>query len=904
MEYVHHCVFCGWSRPAASSTLLAPACEACGCTLRSTPAEEYDLVAAAPESEHVAPTRHKDVTAAFAGLVAVPMVLPLVGVDMGDITFAAPLVLLLFAAVRCFAAVRRGGARRLMWSICGVGAALVAAASAVVVATSVLGVSSRPGFYLGAGGSIALLLAMGGFAVRSLVRARMERIVDAILFALVLVGLSVEFVAVPGLDTGGPILTAVFLIDVLAALAASVAALARVGSRHRRTAWVLLGVCLAAMAGDGVIALGGGMRGVGALAVALAWAIAAYGLAVAADGDEARPGDLEDVEWTTGARWFVSRILLPLAAVLAFPLVGLALWSAGELDTPAIVLFSLLFVAELVLVFGRQAWLLVDNRQAVGAERALRAEAMRRNEELEALTGLATTMTQSLEEAPIVEQALGVLHLAARASSSALHTDGPDGPELQAVAGNWQEEKAWAAGLGVPNDRHDVVQRGGRHIVRLVLRARGNRIGHVTLLRADSDGFDSGQLDLLSLLVDELAVALQNARDYREKLEQAIRDPLTGLYNRRFFFEALEKEVQRSERYGSGASLALFDVDDFKRINDTMGHAEGDEVLREIGRIVEAIIRPTDSFARIGGEEFALLMPETNQLDALLVAERLRTAISRHRILPDRRVTVSGGVASCPQDATSREELQRRADAALYWAKRHGKDMCAVASEVVLEAHEGDREGAIAHLYALVSTIDDSHLHTRDHSENVAAYALALGQALGLERERVVSLRRAALLHDIGKVAVAEGILAKPAALTEEEYAEIKLHPIVGATMLRHAGLADEASWVRHHHERLDGAGYPHGLAGEDIPLEARIIFVADSFEAMTSDRPYRAGMDVDAAVAELRRCAGSQFDPQIVEALAELVEAGTLTVLALRDDPQAPLNSAAQSAGSLRPTL
>jgi diguanylate cyclase (GGDEF)-like protein/putative nucleotidyltransferase with HDIG domain len=420
--------------------------------------------------------------------------------------------------------------------------------------------------------------------------------------------------------------------------------------------------------------------------------------------------------------------------------------------------------------------------------------------------------------------------------------------------------------------------------VRIVLTARGSRIGHVTLLRSLGDPFQPGQLDLLALLVDQLAVALQNARDYREKLELAIRDPLTGLYNRRFFFEALEKEVHRTERYGSPVSLALFDVDDFKSINDTGGHAMGDDVLRSIGRIVEGIIRPTDSFARIGGEEFALLMPETGQLDGLLVAERIRTAISRHSILPDRRVTFSGGVASCPQDATAREELQRHADSALYWAKRHGKDMCAVASEVVVEADDGDREGSIAHLYALVATIDDSHLHTRDHSENVAAYAVALGQALGLDRERVVALRRAALLHDIGKVAVREAVLTKPSALTDAEYDAIKLHPVVGATMLTHAGLRREASWVRHHHERLDGAGYPDRLAGGDIPLEARIIFVADSFEAMTSDRPYRAGMDVEDAVAELRRCSGTQFEPRIVDALVDLVQTSQLTVLALRE--------------------
>ena len=142
----------------------------------------------------------------------------------------------------------------------------------------------------------------------------------------------------------------------------------------------------------------------------------------------------------------------------------------------------------------------------------------------------------------------------------------------------------------------------------------------MTLVRRAADPFAARELELLGLLVDELAVAIQNARDYYERLEQAIRDPLTGLYNRRFLFEALDKEVARTERYGNDVSLVLFDVDDFKAINDDHGHAAGDDVLRSIGRIAEAVLRPTDSFARIGGEEFAMLLPETSQLDALLIA--------------------------------------------------------------------------------------------------------------------------------------------------------------------------------------------------------------------------------------------------------------------------------------------
>ena len=188
-----------------------------------------------------------------------------------------------------------------------------------------------------------------------------------------------------------------------------------------------------------------------------------------------------------------------------------------------------------------------------------------------------------------------------------------------------------------------------------------------------------------------------------------------------------------------------------------------------------------------------------------------------------------------------------------------------------------------------VSMIDAQHLQTRDHSENVAAYAVALGRACGLDGDRVVQLRMAALFHDIGKVGVSSHILNKEGPLTPAEIAEIQSHPAVGATLLSHAGLHDESFWIRCHHEWVDGHGYPSGLAGDEIPLESRIILAADAFEAMTSDRPYSPGVPVEDALAELRRCAGTQFDPMVVEALADLVERRELAVLALRNAARDP---------------
>ena len=195
----------------ASATLLSPACEACGCTLRATTAERFARDAAAVTRPGVVlPSRKSDVTAAFAALVAVPMILPFVGVDLGDFTFAVPFALLVFAAFRCLAAARREGPRRAVWTICAVASVLAAAAAGLAVATALAGVSSTPAFYLGAGGSIGLLVAMSCFAARSLSGARMERIVDADLFGVV-VALSLEFVALPGLTQGGPVLTGIFL---------------------------------------------------------------------------------------------------------------------------------------------------------------------------------------------------------------------------------------------------------------------------------------------------------------------------------------------------------------------------------------------------------------------------------------------------------------------------------------------------------------------------------------------------------------------------------------------------------------------------------------------------------------------------------------------------------------------
>jgi diguanylate cyclase (GGDEF)-like protein/putative nucleotidyltransferase with HDIG domain len=825
------------------------------------------------------PSKGGDVTALFAVLVSVPMLLPLLP-GFGYVLFVLPVLVMAIAAPRCLAAARRSG-HPLLWRTYALAAVLGAAASAVATASLLDDRLTTAAFYLGSGASICFLAGLTPLLRRDLFGAHPDRLVDALIFAAVVVPLGLWFIAIPGFEHGDAVLSLVFVIDLAALALAAVPALGATSRADRRTGWWLMGVCAGAAVGDGFVAAGGSSFSF----TAICWTASSLALVAAAGDRSSIAGDSEE---DGRARFVLARIVLPLIGVLAFPVAATVVNADRGLTSSAAVYFAGFFVATLILAFGRQAYLLLDNRRSVIRERRLRTEVVRRNEELEALTELAATLTETLEEEPVLERGLEALRLAARATSMAFHVPSGNAFELRASAGTWSAEAPWVTRESPYEWKPGLVAVGGRQIVRLAVAARGNEIGLVTLVRSDEDPVTPDELDLLRLLADQVAIAIQNARDYRDRAEQAIRDPLTGLLNRRYLYEAFEKELERHSRNGGAGSIVLVDVDDFKLVNDTLGHTAGDGVLCDIGRIAMRVIRGADSFARVGGEEFALLLPETSQLDALIVAERLRRAVAAAPILPDRTVTVSAGIASWPDDGVVLEELEGKADGALYWAKRNGKNLCAVATEVVVPESGDARDGMLAHLHALVATIDSQHLNTRDHSQNVAAYAAAIGERMGLTRERIVLLRRAALFHDIGKVAVRGEVLNKPSRLTDPEFEEIKVHAVVGGAMLHHSGFEVEADWVRHHHERLDGRGYPDGISGGEIPIEARIIHVADSFEAMTSDRPYHQGRAVGEAVDELRRCAGTQFEPRVVEALVELLDADALPVLALRDEPAA----------------
>lgn len=358
--------------------------------------------------------------------------------------------------------------------------------------------------------------------------------------------------------------------------------------------------------------------------------------------------------------------------------------------------------------------------------------------------------------------------------------------------------------------------------------------------------------------------------------------PAAGRLRRAAFSAALDEHAGRTLPSGASTAVVLLDVDGLAALNAERGVALGDRVLAGLETRLGALVRGDDTLQRLDGGTFGLVLPGARRLDGLLVAERMRATVARQAV-EGCRLTLSAGVAAVPDDGRCGPEVVDRARHALAWAKAHGRNLCALARDAASGADAPDEGEVLVHLHAVVASIDAQHTHTRDHSENVASYAVAIGQALGLEEAHVMRVRRAAYLHDIGKIAVDDAILSKPGRLTPAEVAQIEVHPAIGGRMLHRAGLVDEAVWVRHHHERLDGRGYPDGLLGDAIPFESRLIFVVDAFEAMTSDRPYRRGMPVDAALAELRRCAGTQFDPDVVAAFSDLLADGSLVVQALR---------------------
>jgi diguanylate cyclase (GGDEF)-like protein len=345
--------------------------------------------------------------------------------------------------------------------------------------------------------------------------------------------------------------------------------------------------------------------------------------------------------------------------------------------------------------------------------------------------------------------------------------------------------------------------------------------------------------------------ALDHDRQRKALARISRADPLTGCLNRRGFEERLDAEIDSATRNGGSLGLVVLDLDRFKAVNDTHGHAAGDELLRWTVKRAGQTLRPMDSLGRLGGDEFAILVPGASASEAREVAVRVSESLSE-------RVSTSAGVASLPLDGTDSDALHRHADLDLYAAK-HGRTDSAPSST---------RELSLAS--ALASAVNLRMAVPDEQSSAVPQYACAIGERLGFSPSELAKIRLAAILHDVGKVTVPDSILRKPGPLTNDEYEHVKAHPAAGAEIVAHIdGLASVSDWIRYSHEHVNGSGYPAGLHGEMIPLGSRVLLVADAFDAMTSHRPYGAPLPPEVALEELRLGAGRQFDAGCVEALA-----------------------------------
>ena len=392
-----------------------------------------------------------------------------------------------------------------------------------------------------------------------------------------------------------------------------------------------------------------------------------------------------------------------------------------------------------------------------------------------------------------------------------------------------------------------------------------------------------GALVLLAAIVHQRRqIARLTAR-----LSEATRaDPLTGLLNRPAFEELFDAELERSQRTGRPVSVLIGDLDWLDLVNARHGHRTGDAVLQLVARDMRKWKRRIDSAARIGGEEFGLLLPETDEAGAFLVAERLRRAA--HRTFADQPlpVTISFGVASYPDHGSERGELLAAASSAMGAAKEMGKDRSVIYSAEIARVlgaqPRADAGLQLATVIGLAEALDIRDSGTTGHSHTVGRLCERTATELGLPPERVERVRLAGVLHDVGKIGVSDRLLTKPGPLDPDEWQQMRTHPEIAARLLAHPEFDDLRSWVLAHHERPDGKGYPAGMRGEEIPLEARIIAAADAYEAMTADRSYRPALGEEAARAELQAGSGSQFDARVVRALVDALPSGGTAVASL----------------------
>ena len=401
----------------------------------------------------------------------------------------------------------------------------------------------------------------------------------------------------------------------------------------------------------------------------------------------------------------------------------------------------------------------------------------------------------------------------------------------------------------------------------------GQTLGVLNLESAQPRAFPPDRVQVLRTLADQIAIALNNSLGFQQMQQQAITDGLTGLKTRRYFMDELQREWKRASRSGHPFSVVLIDLDNFKNINDTLGHLEGDLTLARMARVLEQKCRGSNIVARYGGDEFTILMPEGNAQMASALCDRLKVWLATDPMLSERQLKASFGVASYPEHGATPEDVLRAADLSMYAAKGAGGDQVMARPDAGAlpvappAADQTNFVAALPALFALTIAIDSKDALGAEHSLRVSRYAVLLAQALKLSEEDQEQIRIAGRLHDIGKSAISAELLRKQ-ELTPSEWGLLRSHPLTGAEMV--AGLRGGecvASLIAAHHEWFDGSGYPRGLRGDDIPLGGRILALAEAFDAMTSSTGHRPALTYAEASLELERGSGRQFDQLLVRA-------------------------------------
>ncbi|MFH1640621.1 MAG: diguanylate cyclase, partial [Candidatus Omnitrophota bacterium] len=380
----------------------------------------------------------------------------------------------------------------------------------------------------------------------------------------------------------------------------------------------------------------------------------------------------------------------------------------------------------------------------------------------------------------------------------------------------------------------------------------------------------------------------------------ALRDSHTGLYNHGYLVRIIESELSRARRYEHPLSVIFMDIDFFKSINDVYGHQFGDMVLKQFANNLRKAVRSSDTLVRYGGEEFVVILPEIGIGEAIILARRILNEISSYEFgeyTHTVKLKVSMAVSSYPTDYVHRGiDLVELADRVLIKAKEHGGNRV-YSSQDVIEGKGVSAEGfqetsdvavlkdkiskltkranqsLIEATAAFAKTIELKDYHTGDHVEKTVLYATEIAKALNISGEAMDNIQQASMLHDLGKVGISEEILSKPSKLTEDEFKTIKTHPQIGADIIRPIQFMQSViPLIRHHHERWDGKGYPAGLKGKEIPIGARIIAVADAYQALISDRPYRKAYSKEQAIKIIRDESGKHFDPDVVTAFIDVL--------------------------------